>query len=896
MHFYSQNVTDVLSEQGVDKSKGLSDDEVNIRFKKFGFNELKQKKIINPIILFLSQFNSFIIYILFFALFISIILKEYVDATVILIILLFNAILGFIQEYKAEKAIDALKKLSGLKVKVLRNGEVNIIDAKELVPGDIMFVEEGNKVSADARIIEQSSLYVSEAALTGESVPVSKISTMIKNASSKIASKKINLAEQKNMLFSGTIVTRGRGKTVVIGTGMNREIGKIADMLSETEKVVTPLQKKLDILGKKIVWITLALCALVFFVGVLSSPEISLLFQGKIIEFILSINQWFLTAISLAVAAVPEGLPAVVTIALAIGVKKMLNRNALVRRLQSVETLGETTVICTDKTGTLTMNEMTVKIAYTYDNPLIMETTDFSRLTKQEELLFNIGIICNDSDIKKQDEFVGDPTETALMKSAKTVGISPFKIKSSFIRVKENPFDSVRKMMSTVIIDSKSKNEYVYAKGAPEKIIEKCTHILIGSKKIKMTPKEKKKLLSINDNYASKALRMLAFAYKQNSKGHTEEGLIFVGLQGMMDPPRKEVANAIKKCKLAGIRVLMLTGDNGLTAKGIASEIGIVGDWMKGSEFEKLNHDEKLKVIETTSIFSRVEPSHKMEIVKILQEKGEIVSMTGDGVNDAPAIKKADIGIAMGITGTDVTKESSDIILQDDNFTTIVNAIEEGRGIYANIKRFVNYLLSSNMAEVLFILVAILLKLPLPMTAIMILFLNLVTDGLPALALSMDPNPTDLMNMPPKKKSEQIMDKNMIFNIALVSVLIVTFGLGIFVIALGYYSFLPEIEQLAKIQTIAFTSLVLMELVRLQAIRSEFKLKMFSNKWLVIAVATSIGLQLAVIYTPLSQFFGTVPLTFFDWGLLIGATIAVSLCRQIIIRIPLVRKTFYTYD
>lgn len=885
MEYYNQSASQTVTALRTDSVKGLSGAEIDTRNKLYGPNILKAKKKANPIFLFASQFKNFIIYILFFAIIISIISGEYIDASVIMIILMFNATFGFIQEYKAEKAIDALKKMTGLKAKVIRDGIITSVDTKDLVPGDIILLEEGNKVPADARILELVSLQVSEASLTGESVPVSKTTEALTGEKT--------LAERKNMLYSGTTITRGKAKAVIIGTGMNTQIGKIAGMISDVVDESTPLQKKLETLGKWIGAATLSVCALIFASGVFKDDIIHILLAGQPFLFIIEAKDWLITAVSLAVAAVPEGLPAIVTIALSIGVIKMARRNALIRKLPSVETLGETTVICSDKTGTLTRNEMTVRKAFTNNNIIDISGEGYSAdgkatcngkaISKDDQLLFHIGALCNDAsfDAGKSD-ITGDPTEAALLVSAHKIGIAQDTLRTTWTRVTEEPFDSVRKMMSTVNTDPKTKKMFVYTKGAPEHILKICDRIIINGKVRRITETDRKSILAKNDEFSSDALRVLGFAYKDYTSGkgttknqqedtekNLEKNLIFVGLQGMIDPPHKEVKDAISRCTMAGIRVIMITGDNRHTAEGIAREIGISGASIDGEEFEKLTEEQQINAVETKSIFARVEPSHKMRIVELLQKKGNIVAMTGDGVNDAPAIKKADLGIAMGITGTDVAKEASDMVLQDDNFASIVNAVEEGRGIYENIKKFVNYLLSCNVGEVLIIFFAIILGWPLPLTAIMLLWLNLITDGLPALALSVDPNPKDLMTRPPKKAKQGIMTKSMAFNIVYVSVLIAIAVLGLFWWAQ------ERTGNLIHMQTMAFTAVIMMELVRLQAIRSEYKLGLFSNKYLVWAVIASIGLQLMVLYTPLSVFFETYPLDIIDWMMILAVSCVV---------------------
>ncbi|MCF7871559.1 calcium-translocating P-type ATPase, SERCA-type [Candidatus Woesearchaeota archaeon] len=876
MNFYDLSIEDVLKHFNVSKS-GLSEQEVVKLRKIHGLNVLADNKGINPFVLFISQFKSFIIYVLLFALIISFLSGEFVDGVVILIILLFNAIFGFIQEYKAEKSLESLRKLTSLKATVIRSGEKSVIDSKFLVPGDIIFLEEGNKVPADARLIEVNGLGVSESILTGESLSVNKFSSILKSG--------LSLADRKNLVFSGTSINKGNSLAVVVKTGRKTELGKIADMVSSTEKEMTPLQKKLEVLGSKIVWITLALCLVIFLAGEIRDNIFGVLGSGSIIDFLLASKEWLLTAVSLAVAAVPEGLPAVVTIALAIGVKKMLKKNALIRRLPSVESLGEATIICTDKTGTLTKNEMTVRVAFVNNKEFELTGLGYDlhgavvahqgSLNENDKLLFRCGVLCNNASVSSSG-ITGDPTEAALLVSAEKSGMAHDLFFKSYKRVNELPFDSKRKMMS-VVVENKS-GKFVFSKGAPELLLNKCKKILINGKEKKLTSSLRKKILDKNDEYALKALRVLGFAYKKYSSNVIEDDLVFIGLQGMIDPPHREVKSAVKKCYEAGIRVIMITGDNINTAKGIASEIGIKGDAMLGSDFMALSPEKRKTIIRNVGVFARVEPSHKMAIVDILQGIGEVVAMTGDGVNDAPAIKSADLGISMGITGTDVTKEASDMILQDDNFTSIVNAVEEGRGIYQNIKKFVNYLLSSNVAEVLVIFFAIIFGWPLPMTAIMILWLNLVTDGLPALALSVDPNPSDLMNRPPKKKNDPIMDKSMIYNIVFVAFWITIGVLFLFDWGLGFD--FANTGSLPKAQTLVFTSLVVLEIVRLHNIRSEYNLSVFSNKWLIYAVLVSFSLQLLVIYSPLNNYFGTVPLLWIDWLMIFIVALIVGIANH----------------
>ncbi|MBI2451462.1 calcium-translocating P-type ATPase, PMCA-type [Candidatus Pacearchaeota archaeon] len=886
MSFHSQTVEEVLNFFHVN-SNGLNEIQVQERKNAYGLNELEKQKKTNPILLFLSQFKSFIIYILLFAVAISFLSGETTDTIVILAILLFNAVFGFAQEYKAEKSIEALKKLTALKSRVIRDNKITLVDAKELVPGDIILLEEGDKVPADSRLIETSNLESLESVLTGESSTVSKLPDVLNELTP--------LAERKNTVFSGTIITRGRGKAVITSIGMKTEIGKIAYMISQMKEEQTPLQKKLESTGRFIGLITILLCLIIFIIGIYKENLLPLLLSGDFLQFILSAKSWFLTAVSLAVAAVPEGLPAIVTIALAVGTIRMAKNNALIRKLPSVETLGETTVICSDKTGTLTKNEMTVKKAFINFQEISLSGEGYStkgelksqkRLSSKDLILFKIGALCNDASLDtEKSEITGDPTEAALLVSAEKSGINRKDLHQKYKRLNEDPFDSIRKMMSVVILAPEDKKNYVYTKGAPEKVLEKCNRFYQNGKIKKLDRKILSRIHEKNKEFASSALRVLAFAYKPyKKKEKLENNLIFVGLQAMIDPPREEVKEAIQLCKQAGVRVIMITGDNIYTAKAIAEDIEILGNAILGNEFVKLSEAEQQKILETTNIFARVEPIHKMQIVDILKKKGEIVAMTGDGVNDAPAIKKADIGIAMGIKGTDVTRESSDMVLADDNFASIVKAVKEGRGIHENISKFINYLLSCNIAEVLIILFAILLSWPLPLTAVMLLWINLLTDGLPALALSVDPYSQNIMARPPESAKNSIMGKKVTSQILTVSIIITTGILILFYFSMQKYSALAIQENQLykmKIQTIAFTSIILTEMVRLHTVRSQYKLGIFSNKYLVFAVLLSVVLQISVIYTPLNKFFNTTPLSLSDWKLILIASLIVFLVSMI---------------
>lgn len=826
---------------------GLGEKEAEKRLQEYGYNEIKDAKKISAVKIFLEQFHSFVIYILIVALVISIFIGENADAIVIGVIVVLNAIFGFVQEYKAEKSIEALKKLASLKATVIRDGKEKEIEAKLLVPGDIIKLEIGDKIPADSRIFELINLQTQEAALTGESLPVKK--------ELKVLPEKTSLADRLNMAFSGTIITNGKGKAVVTSTGMQSEVGKIARLIEEADEGTTPLQKKLNVLGRRLGVITIIIAVIVFLGGILKG--------GSVLEF-------FIVAVSLAVAAIPEGLPAIVTISLAMGVKRMIKRNALIRKLPSVETLGSTTVICTDKTGTLTKNEMTVKKIYTNGKIIDVTGSGYEKRgeflfnnkkisTKEIELLLKIGVLNNDASFDDKN-VIGDPTEAALIVSAKKAGIDKGIIQKKYPRKDEILFSSERKIMTT--IHNINGDYLAYVKGAPEVILGLCNSIYENGKVKKLTENRKKEILEINRMFAKNALRVLGFAFKSViDKKRAEKNLIFIGLQGMIDPPRDEVKEAIKKCKIAGIKVVVITGDNEVTAKAVAHAIGIEGKSITGHELDKIKNLEKH--VEDIAIYARVNPEHKIRIVAALKKKGHTVAMTGDGVNDAPALKKADIGISMGITGTDVAKEASDVILTDDNFTSIVNAVEEGRGIYDNIKKFVSYLLSSNTGEVLTIFVAIMLGLPLPLIAIMILWNNLVTDGLPALALSVDPADPDIMERKPRKSRERIISNPIIVRLLIVGFTIMISTLTIF------YLYNPG-KNLAYAQTVALCTLMISQMFNVLNCRSEFnslfKIGIFTNMKLWGAILISIIMQIIAVQTPFfNTFLKTVPLTLMDW-------------------------------
>lgn len=861
--YYSKTENEIFKELSTDKD-GLTEKEAEARLQKYGYNEIKETKKISPLKIFLQQFNSAVVYILIAALAISIFVGEEIDAIVIGIILILNALFGFYQEYRAEKSIEALKRMASLKATVIREGKEKEIDAKLLVPGDIVKLAEGDKIPADSRVFELANLQTQEAALTGESTPIKK--------EIKVLAEKTPLADRINMVFSGTIITSGKGKAIITGTGMQSEIGKIAKLIQETEQEKTPLQKKLNQLGRWLGAVTIIICFIVFLGGVIKG--------GDLMEF-------FIIAVALAVAAIPEGLPAVVTIGLSIGARRMVKRNALIRKLPSVETLGSTTVICSDKTGTLTKNEMTVKKIYA--NGKIIDVTGSGYETKGEflsngkkidpseiELLLKIGALNNDASLN-DGKVLGDPTEASLIVSAAKSGILKDALQKKYPRNDEIPFSSERKIMTTIHTINGESTAYV--KGAPEVVLKLCNSIYEDGKIKKLTEAKKQEILQVNKEFGSNALRVLGFAFKTvMSKDRVEKNLTFSGLQGMIDPPRQEVKASISECKKAGIKVIMITGDHEITAKAIGKEIGIEGKSITGQELEKIKEKDLEKYVGDIAIYARVNPEHKIKIVTALKKKGHIVAMTGDGVNDAPALKKADIGVGMGITGTDVAKEASAMILTDDNFASIVNAVEEGRGIYDNMKKFVEYLLSSNLGEVLTLFIAIMLGFPLPLIAVMILWINLVTDGLPALALSVDPPEPNIMDRKPRNPKEKIISSPIIIRMLIVGFTMMIGTLAIF----KFYS--PE-TNLVHAQTVAFSTLMFFQMFNVLNCRSEFnslfKIGIFTNMKLWGAILISVFLQILVIHTPLSAFFKTMPLTLIDWASIILVSSSVFIIVEI---------------
>jgi Ca2+-transporting ATPase len=852
---------------------GITPEEAKLRLEEFGPNILREKKGPSALMIFASQFKNYLILVLVAAAIIALFLGDFTDALVITIVIILNALLGFFQEYRAEKSIEALKKLTAPHAIVIRGGRQEEILASELVPGDLVLIETGERVPADIRLLESASLEIDEAILTGESIPAKK-------KAERLEEKRLPIADRKNMAFMGTIITRGRGNGYVVSTGMRTEIGRIAELIQTVETEETPLQVKLKDLAKKLTYAVIVICVIVFITGTLR--------EGHIFDM-------FLNAVGLAVAAIPESLPAVVTITLALGVQRMAKRNAVIRKLPAVQTLGSATIICSDKTGTFTRNEMTVRKLYAnnstfevtnvgyepkgkfYHNNSIIDPKQIPSL----KLLLTIGALCNNAKLEKNGNWhvIGDPTEGALIVAAEKAGIKQEEIAKEFPRIGELPFESERKIMSTIHKTPQGK-KVAYVKGAPEVILNLSSSIYSDGNVRELSVDEKKEILKINQEMAGNALRVLAMAYKElpdeeqeYTPENVEKNLIFVGFEAMLDPPREEAISAVQKTKKAGIKVVMITGDNEFTARAIAKELGLLeGDSkvVTGAELDSMSDADLDNIIQDVAVFARVSPEHKLRIVNSLKKKNHIVAMTGDGVNDAPALRKADIGVAMGITGTDVAKEASEMILTDDNFASSVAAIEEGRVIYYNIKKTIYYLLSTNVGEILTIFIGLIIGLPIPVIAVQILWINLVTDSFPALALSVDPPEEDVMLRPPRDPQEPVITRRMFYNMIIVGVVMCVSTLLLFSFALGVFSPLGiSYSNLDKARTIAFTNLVLLQLFNALNTRSRreslFKIGLFSNKYLVLGIIISVILQLAVVYLPpLQTLFHTVALSLLE--------------------------------
>ncbi len=891
--WHAVEASDVVQVLRTSPERGLSSTEAEKRISIFGLNELTGAPPPSLLSLILEQFNNFIVIVLIVASILSALLGDYIEAGAIIAIVVLNAILGVFQERRAEQALAALRRLAAPDAQVIRDGHRQTVPARELVPGDIVLLESGNFVPADLRLIETANLRIEEAALTGESVPVNKDARLV-------LTQDVALGDRRNTAFSGTLVAYGRGTGVVVSSGMLTQIGMIATMLQSVHEEPTPLQTKLDELGKTLGWAALVVCGGVFALGWLRGIDVV---------------EMFLVAVSLAVAAVPEGLAAVVTITLAMGMREMIKRHALVRRLASVETLGSTTVICSDKTGTLTQNQMTVTrmwvdgVEFEVTGGGFEPVGDFQINGERVELAdypasltaLWVAALANDAEIETEEAngrrstlVVGDPTEAALLIAAGKAGAFRADLERAYPRIDEIPFDSARKRMTTVhkiispapddaspFYDSRLQEWEVAAiKGAPDIVLNLCTQYQgMNDETRPMTEEMRERIFEANGSMARSALRVLAVAYRverdvpdEATPENIEHDFSFVGLMGMIDPPRKEVPPAIARARKAGIRTVMITGDYPDTAEEIAEEIGLlrVGHGvLTGHELDGMADEQLREAVGHTDVFARVSPEHKVRIVDALKQRGEIVAMTGDGVNDAPALKRSDIGIAMGVTGTDVAKGTADMVLTDDNYASIVSAVEQGRVIYSNIRKFVFYLLSCNLAEIAVIFIAILAGLPSPLTAIQLLWLNLITDGAPALALGMEAGDPDIMDRPPRPPAEPVINKPMRVRIGIQTIAIAGVTLTAYLLGIQLYPGVPE-----EAKTMAFVTLSFSELLRAFTARSEnyplLRVGIFSNRWMVVAVLTSLMLLVGVIYLPFLQpVFNTVPLGWLEWEIVL---------------------------
>jgi Ca2+-transporting ATPase len=881
MNWYQLSVKEIF-EHLKTSELGLTEEEVKQRLKKYGPNKIAEEEKISKLKILLHQFTSPLIYILLIAGVVTILLKEYIDSGVIFAVVILNAIIGFVQEYKAEKSVRALKKMVVPKARVIRDGKEKEVNSEELVPGDIVLLASGMKVPADIRLIHTIELKIDESMLTGESVPVEKITTPIKQEN-------LPPGDQKNMAFMGTIVVSGRAKGVVVETGERTILGKIAEEVKELTGVRAPLQDKIESFAKTIAFIVLGASVVLFLVGLLIGE---------------SAKDMFMTVVGAAVATVPEGLPIAVTVALAVGVVRMARQNAIIRKLTAVETLGSITVIGSDKTGTLTKNEMTVKLAY--DGEHIYEFTGSGYDPSGEVLcegislknldpklkanlytLLRIGLLCNETDIYEEDGFYkvnGDPTEGALIVSAMKAGLNKEEEKEKYPQIAIIPFESERGYMAT--LHRHKGKKYIFVKGAPEKIIDMCSKDMYGNE---INEIKRKEILHVASNFAKEGLRVLAFAFKEADHELEEltckdvecpgiaSNLIFAGLQGMIDPPRPEVKEAIEVCKKAGIRVVMITGDHAITAKAIAQKLGIVdekAEVLTGRELEGMTDEELFEKVKTVNVYARVSPQHKLRITQALVKHGEIVAVTGDGVNDAPALKAAHVGVAMGRTGTDVAKEAADMILADDNFATIVSAVKEGRIVFDNIRKVTFFLIPTGVAAILSILVAVIMGTPIPYVPAQLLWINLVTNGLQDVALAFEPGEKEIMERPPRDPKEPIMSRLLWERTVIVGLLI---SVGV---VYNFQLALNEGASLEKARTVAVTTMVFFQFFQAWNSRSElqsiFKINPFSNPLLFFSLIAAFFAQLSFIYVPTLQWiFRTEPITMSEWLqiLMVSATV-----------------------
>ncbi len=852
--FFNQSVNDAAQNLDVDITSGLTNEEAQKRSEKYGSNRLEGGKEKSIFQMMLEQLKDFLVIILIIAAVISIVLGEALEGIIILAIVVLNTILGVYQENKASNALKALKEMASPHAKVLRNGQIVEVASSDVVPGDITILEAGDYIPADLRLIETVNLKIDEAALTGESVPVEKDANVVLPMDAK-------LGDRINSAYMGTVITYGRGKGLITDIGMQTQMGNIADMLNETPDESTPLQKKLDRLGKLLGIVCLAICGIIFLLGLWHGMELF---------------DIFMTSVSLAVAAIPEGLTVVVTVVLAMGMQKMVKCNAIIKRLSAVETLGSTTVICSDKTGTLTQNKMTIQKLYDAEKEYLVsgsgyspkgEVTDMDGKKASDSVtkLIEGGLLCNDSIYNPEEEtIIGDPTEGAMVVLAHKCNMEKNEWEKKYPRIQEIPFDSDRKLMST--FHDINGELVMYTKGAPDELLKRCTHVEIAGEVQELSKGKRDEILAKNKEFAESALRVIGVAYRLVKKVDTsleaENDLIFVGLLGMIDPPREEAKEAIDICKAAGIQVKMITGDHKITASAIGNQLGIVTEGtVEGREISDMTEEQLCECVKHTSVFARVSPEHKVRLVDAVRANGNIAAMTGDGVNDAPSLKHADIGVAMGITGTDVSKEAADMILTDDNFASIVKAVAEGRTIYSNIRKVVGFLLSCNIGEILVILFAMLSNLPVPLVAIQLLSINLITDAFPAFALGMEKEEPGVMQKHPRDPAEPIVDKKMSIAVIIQSVALALGTLASFIY--GYYVH----DSLDVARSACFFTLVLGELLRAYSARSEsrsiFKMRIFENGYLNKCVLVSILFMLACIYVPvLNPVFSTVPLNF----------------------------------
>lgn len=874
---YSKRVEELIQELKSNAQKGLLDQEAISRLSQFGKNRLKEKRKISPFFIFLKQFKDFMMVILMVVAAISFMIHDEKDGIVILVVVFLNAIISFLQEYKAEKTLSALKKVAGPEAKVIRDGIEKKIRAELLVPGDVIVVEAGDRVPADCRLMEIAGLTVQEALLTGESEPAEK-------GAQVILSGRVPVSDRRNMIFAGTVVTSGRGRALVTATGMATEMGKIADLIQTVKDKPTPLQIKLAQVGRYLVLLALFSCVLIGILGVIRgvSPYIM-----------------FLTAVSLGVAVIPEGLPAVVTIALSIGVQRMARRNAIVKRLPAVETLGSVTIICSDKTGTITEGVMRAdqlwtlerEIEFTAGNEIVEgRLIQKGRVVKEpkedSKWAFLIMGLANNAMLQKTEmgwEGLGDPTEVALIAASAKAGFWKEELEKNYTRLTELPFEAERKMMST-IYETPDERIVVLTKGAPEQVLHSCGGFLQGNEVLKLDEATRNKILKQNATMTQKGLRVIALAYRTISEvaldvepEDVERELVFVGLTGIFDPPRREVPEAIRTCADAKIKTTMITGDHIGTAVHVAKRVGMMreeGESASGADLDRFTEQEWQEKVPRLKVFARISPEQKFRIVKTLRASGEIVAMTGDGINDAPAVKNANVGVAMGKSGTDVTREASDIVLTDDNFATIVAAVEEGRTIFSNIVKFIAYLFSCNAAEILIMMASVVVGFPLPLTPIQILWLNLVTDTPPALALGVEPPVKGVMKRPPRNPKRGIFTRNLIVDISYQGVAISAATLLVF----GYFLFRTRGGDLNHARTAAFVTLAMAQLFHAFNCQNHrvslFRTGLFTNKWMVIAVLSSVVMLLGGMYLPfLKDIFGQEPLDFSEWGICLSAAL-----------------------